>query len=146
MDYDRYTTKTQEVLQAATTLARQGDHGQIDTDHILAALLDQEDGVVAPLLTRLEVDVRDLSASARALIAKKPKVFGEAAQVYLSPAASKAFAKAEGEAKALKDDYVATEHLLLALMGDEGPVGTLLRDRGIVKTAEIGRASCRERV
>ncbi len=137
MDYDRYTTKTQEVLQAATTLARQGDHGQIDTDHLLAALLDQEDGVVAPLLTRLEVDVPDLLSAARALIAKKPKVFGEAAQVYLSPSASKVFAKAEGEAKALKDDYVATEHLLLALIGDEGPVGGLLRDRGIVKTAVL---------
>ncbi len=137
MDYDRYTTKTQEILQAATSLARQADHGQIDTDHLLAALLDQEDGVVAPLLTRLEVDVQDLRTAARALIAKKPKVFGEAAQVYLSPAAAKAFAKAEGEAKALKDDYVATEHLLLALIGDEGPVGTLLRDRGVVKTAVL---------
>ncbi len=137
MDYDRYTTKTQDVLQAATTQARQNDHGQIDTDHLLAALLEQEDGVVAPLLTRLEVDVRELLAAARALIAKKPKVFGESAQLYLSPAASKAFAKAEGEAKGLKDDYVATEHLLLALIGEEGPVGSLLRDRGIVKTAVL---------
>ncbi|HOX13620.1 MAG TPA: ATP-dependent chaperone ClpB [Spirochaetia bacterium] len=137
MDYDRYTTKTQEVLQAATTLARQNDHGQIDTDHLLAALLEQEDGVVSPLLGRLEVDVPGLLEASRSLIAKKPKVFGEAAQVYLSPAASKVFAKAEGEAKALKDDYVATEHLLLALIGDEGPVGSLLRDRGIVKTAVL---------
>ena len=137
MDYDRYTTKTQEVLQGATTLARQNDHGQIDTDHLLVALLEQEDGVVSPLLGRLEVDTADLLKEARTLVARKPKVYGEAAQVYLSPAAAKVFAKAEGEARALKDDYVATEHLLLALIGDEGPAGSLLKDRGVVKTAVL---------
>ena len=137
MDYDRYTTKTQEVLQAATSLARRSDHGQIDSEHLLAALLEQEDGIVSPLLTRLEVDPGELLSAAQRLIAGKPKVFGESAQIYLSAAASKALAKAEGEAKALKDDYVATEHLLLALIAEEGAAGNLLRDRGVVKTAVL---------
>jgi len=73
----------------------------------------------------------------KGLIAKKPKVFGESAQIYLSSNASKVFAKAEGEAKALKDDYVALEHLFLALIAEEGAVGALLRDHGIVKTAVL---------
>ncbi|HSV57164.1 MAG TPA: ATP-dependent chaperone ClpB [Magnetospirillaceae bacterium] len=137
MNSDKYTTKTQEVLQAAISMARQGDHVNVDSDHLLVALLEQEDGVVTPLLSRLEIDTADLTAAARARIAAKPRVFGEAAQIYLSPAASKAMAKAEGEARALKDDYVATEHLLLALIGEEGPAGELLRERGVVKTAVL---------
>jgi ATP-dependent Clp protease ATP-binding subunit ClpB len=137
MDYDRLTTKTQEVLQAATSLAQQNDHAQIDSAHLLQALLEQEDGIIPPLLSRLEVDSGDLVASVKLLVAKQSKVYGQAAQLYLSQGASKVLAKAEGEAKALKDEYVATEHLFLALIGEEGEVGELLRRKGVVKTAVL---------
>ncbi|MFZ4616670.1 MAG: ATP-dependent chaperone ClpB [Rectinemataceae bacterium] len=135
MNYDKFTLKAQEVVQAASGEARKRDHSEIGTEHLLLALLEQEGGVVGHLVDRIGSDRPSLTESATALVERLPKVFGESAQVYLSPSASKVLAKAENEAGALKDEYVAAEHILLALAAGEGAAAELLRKQGIVKTA-----------
>jgi ATP-dependent Clp protease ATP-binding subunit ClpB len=133
MNYDRFTLKAQEVIQAASGEARKRDHALVDNEHILLALLRQDEGVVPSLVDRIGIDRSALDRDAEALVNGKPKVFGEAAQLYLSPAASKTLAKAEAEAEALKDEFVASEHILIALVSGEGQASELLRRMGMDK-------------
>ncbi|HRY54375.1 MAG TPA: ATP-dependent chaperone ClpB [Spirochaetia bacterium] len=135
MDYDRYTLKAQEAVQEASGEARKRDQGQVEPEHLLIALLRQEEGVVPALLDRIGADRGAVEREAEDLLARKPKVFGEAAQLYLSAGAAKALAKAEAEAEALKDEYVAAEHILLGLAQGEGEVAELLKRRGAAKEA-----------
>ncbi|HPG85304.1 MAG TPA: ATP-dependent chaperone ClpB [Spirochaetales bacterium] len=137
MDYDRFTLKAQEAIQAAHASAQKADHSQIELEHLLIALLDSDGSAVRPLLQRLGASVDELESRLEASLAKKPKVYGHASQVYLSPAAGKALAKAEAEAAALKDDYVAGEHVLLAMLDDDGSVGPLLKEFGVTKTGAL---------
>jgi len=134
MDYDRFTLKAQEAIQAAHSAAQKADHSQIELEHLLLALIDSDGAAVRPLLERLGSSVDELHTELEAILSKRPKVFGHAAQVYLSPGAGKALAKAESEAAALKDEYVAGEHMLLAMLEDDGSVGPLLKKYGITKT------------
>src|SRR5208337_769248 len=135
MDYDRYTLKAQEAIQAASAEARKRDHSQVDLEHLLIALLRQEEGVVPALIERIGVDRGVLEAEIEAALAKKPKVFGEGSQLYLSPYASTAVAKAEAEAAALKDEYVAAEHILLGIVAGDGETAERLRALGVTKAA-----------
>ncbi len=135
MDYDRYTLKAQEAIQDASAEARKRDHSQVDLEHLLFALLGQEEGVVPALVERIGLDRGALEAEVEAALAKKPKVFGEGSQLYLSPYASTAIAKAEAEAAALKDEYVAAEHIFLGIVTGEGPLAEGLRARGATKDA-----------
>ena len=135
MNYDRFTLKAQELVQEASGEARKHDHSEIAPEHLLLALLEQEEGVGGVLVDRIGADRRALESEATALVDRLPKVFGEAAQVYLSPASAKILAKAEAEAESMKDEYVAAEHVLLALAGGEGATAELLRRHGVVKTA-----------
>jgi len=137
MDYDRYTLKAQEAIQAASGEARKRDQSQVEPEHILIALLEQEEGVVPALLDRIGADRGAIGAEAEALLARKPKVYGEAAQLYLSPGAAKALAKAEAAAEALKDDYVAAEHLLIGIVEGEGEAAALLKRQGVTKDAAL---------
>jgi ATP-dependent Clp protease ATP-binding subunit ClpB len=131
MDYDHLTIKAQEALQAASTIARNKDQNQVETDHILSAMLDQEGGVAAPLLERVGVDVEALVQETNRSLEEKPKVFGESVDLYFSPGASKLLAKAEGEADSLKDEFVSVEHLILAMCQDEGPGGRIFKAFGV---------------
>ncbi|MEI6876198.1 MAG: Clp protease N-terminal domain-containing protein, partial [Spirochaetota bacterium] len=133
MNYDRFTLKAQELIQAASGEARKRDHSEIAPEHLLVAVLEQEEGIGALVVDRIGADRAELAREAQTLLARLPKVYGEAAQVYLSPAASKVLAKAESESEALKDEYVAAEHVLLALATSEGEVARLLREHGVVK-------------
>ncbi|MBU0934394.1 MAG: ATP-dependent chaperone ClpB [Spirochaetes bacterium] len=134
MDYERFTLKAQEAIQSAHSNAQKADHSQLDTDHLLHALLETEGGIIRPLLERLGISLGELETELAEMLTKKPKVYGQAAQVYLSPSAGKVLAKAEMEASALKDEFVAGEHILLAMLSEEGPVGQLLHRLGISKT------------
>ncbi|MDR1030369.1 MAG: ATP-dependent chaperone ClpB [Treponema sp.] len=133
MNVEKLTIKAQEALNGATTLAQNADHAQVEPEHILLALLQQEEGIVSPLIERVGVNPAQLSAQAQALTAEMPKIYGDAAQLYFSSAASKVLAKAETEAAALKDEYVSAEHILLALSISEGKTGEALRKAGITK-------------
>ncbi|TCW61296.1 ATP-dependent chaperone ClpB [Treponema sp. J25] len=135
MNYDKLTLKAQEALQEASSIAQKNDQTQVDLDHILLALLEQEGGIVRPIVEKIGANPDILTQDVRKLISTKPKVYGEAAQLYLSPAASRVLAKAETEAEALKDEYVSTEHILLALTKADGPVADLLKRHGITREA-----------
>jgi ATP-dependent Clp protease ATP-binding subunit ClpB len=135
MDYDKFTIKAQEVIQAAASEAQRRDHAQIEPEHLLLALVRQEEGVALAVVDRVGVERRALEDEIESSLAAQPKVFGEAAQVYLSSASSKVLAKAEVEAGALKDEYVAAEHILIALSESESSAGGLLRRQGITKEA-----------
>lgn len=137
MNYEKYTLKTQEALEEATSLAQQVDANSVDTPFILKALLQQEEGIVGPVVEKIGISVTNLLASVDEIISKLPKVYGGNEQLYFSPAAGKALAKAEGEAGKLKDEYVSTEHILLGLTQVEDETAKLLVSRGITKDSVI---------
>ena len=120
MQLDRLTTKAQEALQTAQALAQERSHQEFDTAHLLLALLRQSDGLIPPLLQKLGVPLPRLQEETDQLLAKKPRVSG-AGDLFLSPALRKTLDAAQGEASKLKDEYVSTEHLLLALTEQGGP-------------------------
>jgi ATP-dependent Clp protease ATP-binding subunit ClpB len=135
MNYDKFTIKAQEAISEATSIAQKNDHSQIESEHLFLALLRQENGIVLPIIERIEGDAGKLDADIEVLVREMPKVFGEAAQVYISPALSKVLAKAELEASALKDAFVSTEHILLAISAGEGRLSDLLKKSGVNKNA-----------
>ena len=133
MRFDKFTLKAQEAVQNAQSLAEKSDHQQVDTLHLLVALLAQEDGAVVPTLQKLGADVAALKAGAVGALDKLPKVSGAAAgQLYVSPALKAALDTAWDEAGRLKDEYVSTEHLLLAMSdASDSPAGQLLAGTGV---------------
>jgi ATP-dependent Clp protease ATP-binding subunit ClpB len=138
MDYEKLTIKAQEALNEATAIAQRSDHAQVETEHVLLALLRQEDGIVPPIVGKIGADAAKLAKSAEALADKQPKIYGEAAQVYFSSAVSKVFARAEAEAAALKDEFVSAEHILIAVASGEGRAAELLKKAGVTKDAILG--------
>ena len=136
MTYDNMTLKTQDALQSASSLAQQNDHSEIGCEHLLHALLSQKDGIVPPLVERIGVSVQTLLGELDALLASYPQVKG-ATQTALSSEAQKVLAKAEKEMSALKDQYLSTEHLLLAMTESDGKTGDLLRKHGCTKNKAL---------
>jgi len=136
MDLNRMTQKTQEAIQAAQNLALKLGHVEVDGEHLLLALLEQEGGLVPRLLQRVDVPVESFRAAVRGELEKRPSVTGpgmEAGKIYVTQRFQKLLVRAEEEAKRLKDEYVSVEHLLLA-MADEGegsPAGKLFREFNI---------------
>src|SRR5512135_432751 len=111
--FDKFTLKSQAAVQAAQDRAAKNHNQQIETEHLLLALLDQADGVVVPVLKKLGADPGAIKTDLDAAVAKLPKVEG-LVQAYLSPRLNRLFDKAEEEATRLKDEYLSTEHLLIA--------------------------------
>jgi ATP-dependent Clp protease ATP-binding subunit ClpB len=128
---DKFTVKAQEALQAAQSLAVQQNHQAIEPEHLLAALLEQREGVVGPVLAKLGARPEAIEKSLKAELAKLPTVRGGSGQ-YLGERTQAAFERGEAEALRLKDDYVSTEHLLLALAQDrDGACGRVLAAHGV---------------
>ncbi|MCI6591208.1 MAG: ATP-dependent chaperone ClpB [Spirochaetia bacterium] len=130
MNYENFTIKTQEALQEASSIANKNDNSEIGTEHVLQALLEQQDGLIAPVVERVGVPSIELTKKVRDLVADNPKVSG-AAQVYFSSSMQKVLAKAENEMNALHDQYLSTEHILLAMTEADDRTGDLLRKCGI---------------
>ncbi len=126
------TVVTQETLQTATTLATSQGHLSLEPEHVLAALLDQTEGLLPMLLSTLEVDREGLGRELAGLLARYGRG-GDGVAPRLSPDAEALLGRAAKEARALKDEYISTEHLLLGLLEDRGPVGELLRKRGLTR-------------
>ena len=133
MNPEKLTVKAQEAINEASSIAQKADHAQIEIEHLLLALLQQEEGIVCPIIERIGADVAQIIANVETLTAGMPTIYGDAAQLFFSPAASKILAKAETEAASLKDEYVSTEHILLAIAASEGRVGELLKKAGVTK-------------
>ena len=112
---DRLTVKTGEALNDALALARRAGNPQVHDAHLLLALLDQDEGIVVPLLQKVGARVAAIRESLLREVERYPKQSGDSAQPTLSREVNKVFDQAEKEAKDLKDEYLSTEHLLLAL-------------------------------
>jgi len=138
MNIDKFTIKAQEALNEATAIAQRNDHSQVETEHVLLAILRQENGIAAPIIEKIGGDVSRLASGVEALVNATPKIYGEAAQVFFSSAASKILAKAEVEASALKDEYVSTEHILIAIAEGAGKAADFLKKAGVTKNAILG--------
>ncbi len=136
MDYSKFTIKTQEALQEASSLAMQNDCPEISSAHVLAVLLSQEDGLVSPIVENVGVNPNMLLSDVKSLLSSLPKVSGSA-NVYLSQEFQKILSKAEKEMNFLKDQYLSTEHILLAMTESEGQTGNLLRKNGITHDAVL---------
>jgi ATP-dependent Clp protease ATP-binding subunit ClpB len=133
MNPNRYTEKAREAVLAAQELAESHSHQQVDAEHLLLALLDQEGGLTPELLRRMGANPADLRARVAADLERVPKVYG-GGQLYMAQNLNRVLRTADEEAKRLKDEYVSTEHLLLGLVeAQDGAAGRALRDAGITK-------------
>jgi ATP-dependent Clp protease ATP-binding subunit ClpB len=132
MDINRYTEKTQEALSAAQRLASRGGQQQVDCEHLLVALLEQEPGLASSLLRKANVNVEGLGRRAAQEVERLPRVSGAAGES-ISSRLGRVLHSAEDEAKKLKDDYVSIEHVLLALIDDRGAAGRLLSELGVTR-------------
>ncbi|MGH7392249.1 MAG: ATP-dependent chaperone ClpB [Candidatus Rokuibacteriota bacterium] len=130
--FDKYTVKAREAVQAAQASAEQQDHQAIEPEHLLLALLQQREGVVGPLLAKLGARQETIQATLEAELARMPTVRGAAAQ-YAGPRVLGVFERAQGEADRLKDEYVSTEHLLVAIADGDGTAARALTTSGVTK-------------
>ncbi|MDE3075787.1 MAG: AAA family ATPase, partial [Chloroflexota bacterium] len=136
----KFTEKAQEAIVEAQPLAEQYNNASVDVEHLLVALLSQADGVVPQIVQKLGREPEALSRAALAEVERIPKVYGTAKQVSMAPTLRKALELGQREAQALKDEFVSTEHLLLAIADSQtdSPAGRLLRSQGITKEAIFG--------
>ncbi|NIN67321.1 MAG: ATP-dependent chaperone ClpB [Anaerolineae bacterium] len=133
MDLNRFTEKAQGAVVSAQELARSHNHSQIEPEHLLSALLSQEGGIAPQILRKLEVDPNLVGQRLEDELGRMPQVRGAAAQVYVSPRLQQVFTVATEEAGRLRDEYISTEHLLIAITDDraKGPAYEILRDLGV---------------
>jgi len=133
MRLDKMTLKAQEAVQAAMDLAGSHNQQQIEPLHLLQALLEQNEGVVVPIIQKLGGSLNAIDEAVKAGIEKIPAVYGGGAgQVYMSNDLSRVLDRAWKEAQRLKDEYTSTEHLLIALADDKsGRAGSILNSQGI---------------
>jgi ATP-dependent Clp protease ATP-binding subunit ClpB len=130
MQADRFTIKSQEAVAAAQRLASANSNPEVAPAHLLLALLEQEDGLVAPVLQKLSMDVAGLRDRARTIVEGLPKLSGDAEpESRPSSAFVKVLQRAERESAGLGDEYISTEHFLLALTDDASGIADLLPDR-----------------
>jgi ATP-dependent Clp protease ATP-binding subunit ClpB len=137
MQLDKFTLKSQETLQEAKGIAERHHHQQIDVEHLLLALISQKEGTVIPILQKLEANVDLMVSQLNDGLNRIPKVTGEGAgQVYLSSRVNEIFNMAWKEAERLMDEYLSTEHLLLAIADErQGSAYQILQNNGVTKDA-----------
>jgi ATP-dependent Clp protease ATP-binding subunit ClpC len=137
MRFDRFTERAQEAAQRAAEIIQRYGHNQIDTEHILLALIEQPQGVISQLLEILNVDPENFKERLDYILRTSPKanIFGGGAgQVFITPRVKRIVDQANEEANRLKDEYISTEHLFLAILGERNtPSARLLEDLGITR-------------
>ncbi len=133
MKYDKLTLKAQEAVGEMQNIASRFKHQSLEPEHLLYVLITQPEGVVPSILKKLGVDINGLTSNIEKALEKLPSVTGAAlGQVYLSNTLNKVFDQAAREAEGLKDEYVSTEHFLLALVNSKGTVaGDILKSSGV---------------
>jgi ATP-dependent Clp protease ATP-binding subunit ClpB len=138
MNINKYTEKAQEAVLAAQQLADREGHPEIMPEHLLLTLVEQRDGIVPGIVRKMNADPANLAAAVRAELNKLPRAHG-GAQVGLSSRLRRVTDAAEQEAERLKDEYVSTEHLLLAIASETGrsPSSQVLHQHGITRDAVL---------
>ena len=134
MRFDKLTLKSQEALQDAQGLAEKRNHQAVDVEHLLMVLLGQKEGVAPSLLQKLGAPASALFQGLQKALDRLPQVTGAGiTQTYITPRLKKVLEGAAASADELKDEYVSTEHVLLAMVEDEGEAGKLLKEFGLSK-------------
>ncbi|HWP40200.1 MAG TPA: ATP-dependent chaperone ClpB [Tepidisphaeraceae bacterium] len=133
MRFDKYTLKAQEAVVRAQELAQRMDHPEIVPLHLLAALLAETEGVVQPLLQKLGVNVAGIQQAVNARLERLPRATGT--QLGMNRATADVFAEAQKQADRLKDEYVSTEHLMLALTQVSSEAREILSSAGVTQDA-----------
>ncbi|MBN1811375.1 MAG: AAA family ATPase, partial [Anaerolineae bacterium] len=138
MRLDRFTERAQDAAQRAVEVMTRYGHTQVDTEHILLALLEQPEGVIPQILERLSVEVEEMQQRLDDLLRASPKAGiyggGGVGQVFITPRVRRVLDLANDEANKLKDNYISTEHLFLSIASERNtPVARLLRDLGVTK-------------
>jgi ATP-dependent Clp protease ATP-binding subunit ClpB len=135
MRLDQFTVKAQDAITSAQTRAEKSDHPEVTPEHLLAALVAQGGGVVPAALAKMGIDVAALTQEAERALGSLPQTRGAA--THLSPRLDAVLKDALREADALKDQYVSTEHLLLALVGAKTPAADALKRHGVTRDAVL---------
>ncbi len=147
MRLDKFTLKAQEAIESAVATAEKRNHQQVEPEHILASMIEQAEGVARPLLGKVGANVEVILTELEAAIKKFPQVSGFG-QRYYGNRTTEVFSKAQKEADKLKDEYISTEHLLLAMVEEKQDAGRILRTHGVdrkslIKAIEGMRAGAR---
>ena len=139
MSPDRLTIKAQESLEQARQVAQRNSNQEVDTVHLLAALLEQNDSLIPPLLEKLGIPLPALAAAVQREIDRKPKVHGApSADLFFSPALKKSLDAAASQAAKLHDEYISAEHLLLGLLEQsESALKKILQSSGLARDAVL---------
>jgi ATP-dependent Clp protease ATP-binding subunit ClpB len=133
--FDKLTLKGQEALQSAQTHAQEHNNPQVVPEHLLWALIEQKEGVVLPILQKLGVNLQAIAQDLADARSKLPRVQG-GAELHMSPSLGRVLEDAFKEADQFKDEYVSTEHLLIALSNAKGEaVSRLLQSHSVTKDA-----------
>ncbi|MDX1952152.1 MAG: ATP-dependent chaperone ClpB [Verrucomicrobiota bacterium] len=141
MQADKFTMKTGAALQAAQGIAHNYSHQEIDGEHLLLALIEQEESLIPPLLQKIGVNLPQLTSDLREALNRRVKVSGSSSRdVFLSSDLKRALDTAEAEATRLKDEYISTEHLLLGLVKDGGTALQRLFQTHRIKRDDILKA------
>src|ERR1700678_4174481 len=136
MDINRFTEKLQEAVRSAQTKAVRFGNQQIDVEHLLSTLLEQHGGLAASILEKAGVNVEALARRIDSELDRLPKVSGPSGapdQIYVTNRLNQLLAKADDEARQLKDEYISVEHVLLAATDDRGAAGRLLKELGLTR-------------
>ncbi len=132
MRLDKFTLRGQEAIQSAIELAERNQHQQVEPEHLLIAMLEQPEGIVRPILGKLGANVAVVLNDTQAAVARLPRVQG--GQQYFSSRLSQVFTASQKKAEEMQDEFVSTEHLLLAIAEEkDGDAGKILRQHGIIK-------------
>ena len=135
MRFDRFTERAQEAAQRAAEIIQRYGHNQIDTEHILLALIEQPQGVVPQILELLKVDANEITERLDYILRTTPKanIFGGGAgQIFITPRVKRIIDLANEEANRLKDEYISTEHIFLAILSERStPAAKLLEGAGV---------------
>jgi ATP-dependent Clp protease ATP-binding subunit ClpC len=134
MRQERFTEQAQEALQASQQMAMQFKHSQWDVEHILLALLVQRQGLVGEILKEINVDAEMMRNRVEEALERTPKVSYQTGQIYATPRIAMLMQKAEEETKRLKDEFISTEHLLIAMVSDnKGEAAGILHNAGVTQ-------------
>ena len=134
MNFNKFTIKSQEAVENAQEIASSYSNQIIEPEHLLAAIVQDSEGVVVPLLQKLGANVNYLKIKINEAVEKLPKIQGSGlGNQNLSPALGRLIESAQKEAQQLKDEYISTEHLLLAMLQAQSAAGKLLADQGVTK-------------
>jgi ATP-dependent Clp protease ATP-binding subunit ClpB len=136
MDFNRFTEKVQESLRTAQTMALRLQNQQVDVEHELVSLLDQQNGLATGILKKADLDPSLLKTKLERELERFPKVStpsGGPEQIFVTQRLTKLFADAEAEAKKRKDDFLSVEHILLATLEDTGAAGRIFKESGLTR-------------